>query len=253
MKNFRIKKKTIVRYVFFILFSQLIFTSCIFDFGNCMRGEGAIVSEFREVSGFTKIDLANSADVFVIQSDNYSLEVKAQANLLQSIRTRVDNGILIIDNEDCIRSDDGIQIFVYLPEIDGLKISGSGDMVVNQYVTSPFIDIILSGSGDIFLRDVEAEKIEATISGSGDIEIDCVNELYSAQQLIFEIPGSGEINSFDLTAENANVNISGSGNCFVKVVNSLNIDISGSGDVFYKGYPQINANVFGSGHVVDAN
>jgi hypothetical protein len=61
---------------------------------------------------------------------------------------------------------------VTVPEIDGLSVTGSGDIIARSDIESRILDLVVSGSGDIDLGRLSAERIKAVISGSGDIVIE---------------------------------------------------------------------------------
>jgi len=66
--------------------------------------------------------------------------------------------------------DDGIRITVPIKTIDAVKLSGSGDIVGKTTIKTNNFKTALSGSGDVTLA-VECETIDTSMSGSGDINL----------------------------------------------------------------------------------
>lgn len=103
------------------------------------------------------------------------------------------------------------------------SLSGSGEMNLDIYATE--IEAKLSGSGDLRLKG-KSEKLVVKISGSGDIS---AKEL-SAKDVDAGISGSGDIKVNCSGALNARV--SGSGNIFYSGNPSTkNSKVSGSGSI----------------------
>ena len=60
------------------------------------RGSGNVVTETREVSNFSAIEIDYPAQVFVKQGSPESLKVEAEDNLMPGLKTEVKNGVLQI-------------------------------------------------------------------------------------------------------------------------------------------------------------
>ncbi|MGD1945264.1 MAG: head GIN domain-containing protein [Croceivirga sp.] len=65
---------------------------------------------------------------------------------------------------------DGILIVVPVENIDAVTLSGSGDIVGKTILKSDNFKTSISGSGDITL-EVEAKSVDASMSGSGDMNL----------------------------------------------------------------------------------
>ncbi|MFN7116575.1 MAG: head GIN domain-containing protein [Saprospiraceae bacterium] len=245
-----------IKHILIALFSAslLIFTpGCLFDFDDdedffgCVNGDGSIVSEEINLRDFDGIDLRISADVYVRQGAEQRVVIEGQRNIIDEIERDVDNGIWEIETDRCIRSYDDLRIYITVPDVTLLRVSGSGDIVSENTLVVDDIELSISGSGTIDAA-LDADDINAKISGSGDILLEG-----EADQLVLTISGSGDFRAFNLPLRSANVTISGSGDVDVRVEDELDVRISGSGDVNYKGNPRVDARVSGSGRVVNAN
>jgi hypothetical protein len=205
--------------------------------------------EIREVAPFSKISLRISAKVYVEQGDNQNVKIVADPETLEEIITEVKDRTLNIrfpNNDIFKRWDPGkIEIYITVPEVDGLTVSGSGDIVSND-INTRILDLVVSGSGNIKLEKLAAEKVDASISGSGNINI---KEGGVAEELNVRISGSGNVDARGFEAKNVNVQTSGSGNCSVVSNGSVKARISGSGNVYYSGNPSVDSSVSGSGSV----
>lgn len=205
--------------------------------------------EIREVSSFSKIALRISAKVYITQGEKQSVKIVADPSTLEELITEVKDRTLNIrfPNSNLFkRWDPGkIEIFITVPEVDGLTLSGSGD-IVSDDINTRILDLAVSGSGNIKLEKLVAEKVEAAISGSGNINI---KEGGVAKELNVRISGSGNVDARGFEVKNVSVQTSGSGNCSVVSNGEIKARISGSGNVYYSGNPTIDSSVSGSGSV----
>ena len=217
----------------------LILNSC-----DCIKGEGPIESEYRDVTNFTAIDLDISADVFLTHDTGYSVKIEAQRNILDIIKAKVSGKTLEIDFEaNCVINVENINIYISMPELSEVKLDGSGTVKGTNKFNVQDLKLFVDGSGDIIL-DIIANSIYSDIDGSGQIKLSGSTKKHKVR-----IEGTGDLKAYDLVAYESNIRLDGSGDCKVTVHDELDIVISGSGDVYYKGSPNIKTRVKGSGRV----
>lgn len=227
-------------------------SGCIIDINDdglqtCIRGEGGIVTEELNMSSFTGFDLQIAADVYVTQGSEFKVVAEGQANIIRDLELDVRNGFWQIEFDRCVRRMDDLRIYITMPEIDEIEVSGSGSVYGENVFDVNDILLRIDGSGDMDLA-LNADDIEANIDGSGGIRLEG-----TADDIFLRITGSGLFRAFDLTCNTANVRVDGSGDAEVSVETELNVRITGSGDVLYKGNPSVDADIDGSGRIIDAN
>ncbi|MEM6263369.1 MAG: head GIN domain-containing protein [Bacteroidota bacterium] len=224
------------------LIIAMCWTGCDGD-GVCVKGSGETVSQVIAVPDFDGIDLEIDADVFITQGEPQQVEVNAQQNILDEIERDVQNGTWEIELDGCIRNHDDIKIYITMPRLEKVHLSGSGDIQSQNVINTDDIDLRISGSGDIDLQ-TNADDITSRISGSGKIRLSGTADEHEMQ-----ISGSGDLESYDLITRSTDIRISGSGDAQVDVEEFLKVRISGSGDVRYEGNPTLDVEVTGSGDV----
>ena len=170
-----------------------------------INGSGNIISENRELTNFSSINLIGGIDVNIKFSDKYNCTVVSDENLIPYIKTEVVNNNLQISINKNYSSIEGIEVNVNAPEYDEVSISGSGD-----------INII----------DFKNDNLSLNISGSGDITANG-----EVQTLIAKISGSGDIISAELISKSATITINGSGDAKIWASDSISAQINGSGDI----------------------
>jgi hypothetical protein len=228
---------------------SVVLLSIVILFSSCKKveGEGPVVTEVRNHTGFTGIDLRSSADVYYKYDSVYKVEVKAQQNILDVLITEVTNNVLVIryKNDVKVRASEPIQVIITAPQINNIRNSGSGDIRIMNVVSSSELKADISGTGDILLNELNTLLLDANISGSGDIKVN--SGMINEEKL--KISGSGDIDVSHAISAKASTIISGSGNIWLNVSQNLDVTISGSGSVYYKGQPAVRSTISGSGKV----
>lgn len=207
---------------FILIVCSVIVNGC---FGPSVSGSGRVISEARNVSGFSNVSLEGSGRVVIEQGGAESLTVTADDNLLNHIETEVRGSTLV------------------LGEKKGVRLSPTEDIVFK--LTLKKLDALdVSGSGIAEAKGIQSAKMKIGISGSGEVSAEG-----AADDLDINISGSGRFRGGSLKSRRTSVDISGSGSAAVASSETLNATISGSGSVEYVGDPQIHQNISGSGSI----
>jgi hypothetical protein len=182
------------------------------------------------------------------QDSTISLRLEGGKKDMANTVTEVVNGKLVIKHKPGIRlfsfEHDNVNVYVGFKDITSIELDGSNDVIGQKPLRFKDLRIDISGSGDIDM-DLQAAKVDAGLSGSGDLRLKGVSG-----DLIVDVSGSGDIKCLDLKAKKVSLSISGSGDAALNVSNELKVDISGSGDVSYRGNPAtVNQSVSGSGDI----
>ena len=239
-------KNTLLTIILVTLFSM----SCrLIELGSNARTitpSDTIISESREVSGFTGIDFSSIGSVSVTQGDSESLMLKGSDNLVPLVKTTVQNGILVIrmDENLNIQSMDKEKILTFeitVKNLDRLIVSGLGVVEMDRLET-PSLQMELSGAGDVRIKFLTTERLDVSISGLGGATL-----IGKATSLTAEISGAGELMASELECQTAEINIPGLGTAIIWVTDSLTGEINGGGNVYYYGDPRTTTKSTGLG------
>lgn len=241
--------KTTLFQIGILLTFGLTFSGCFLDdIGiNCRDAEGERMTKTLNIGNFDGIKLAMDARVEITQGDTLSVTVEGKSDVIDELSLQVRNGTWTIDTRDCMRNVGDLTIFVTMPNVHRLAISGSGTIYSTNTLNGNDVDLDISGSGEMDVA-LNVDDVEVFISGSGKIQAEG-----TADELDVSISGSGDFYAFGLASNRADVRISGSGDVEVRVEQFLKVRISGSGNVYYKGEPDLDVSVSGSGRAIDAN
>ncbi|HEX2936805.1 MAG TPA: head GIN domain-containing protein [Bacteroidales bacterium] len=203
--------------------------------------------EVRNVDKFSAIGLSVSADVYVTQGSPQKVELEGAASDLEKIVTEVDGNKLKIKTQPGTWHVGKVKAYITVENINSLSVSGSGSLFIEKSLETDELNLAVSGSGSIDVKNLKANSIESAISGSGEIRLSGGGKVVESQRIA--ISGSGDLYAESLETRDAEVHVSGSGECKLFVSGKLDASVSGSGDVYYKGEAVVKAHVSGSGKV----
>jgi hypothetical protein len=216
---------------------------------DCFKSTGDIVTERRSIEPFTETIIYDNINVIIVQDSLTYLEVNAGENLLPLINTEIQNGKLIIENNN--------------------KCNWVRDfsVPVNVYMHVPSLHILDTyGSGKIYSQNtLSVDVIEINNRNTADIKLDIIaNEIYSKQHAAFgdnTISGScgflfvynignGFCDCNQLSTSRATVISNTTGQTYVNACDDLHAEIASSGNVYYKGAPVISSVITGTGKLI---
>lgn len=212
-----------------------------------VTGEGSIQTEYRTVGAFSKVESYIGGTVQVVEGDTHTVTVSAQQDILDVLKTEIEDGSLVIrykHNVRVSRSED-VSVTVHAPSFRTLKMLGAGKIINRDTLNSPFLTVDVNSSGSVHLNQVHAALLDAEIGGSGYIRVDGGR----VTREVISIVGSGNIQLGSLPADEVKVRSYASGSANVYALRTLDVDILGSGSVYYSGTPSISVRVTGSGRL----
>ena len=209
-------------------------------------GDGNVVNQARNVTGFNSVDVSSALEVFVTQDSTFSVKVEADNNLQEFIEVYKEGEVLHVRQANNINLDPSkdIKIYVSAPAFRRFEVSGaSGIRTQNRITSTGTFELGLSGAchGEL---DVKAPKVAVDLSGASNVSL-----RGETKDLDIEGSGSSDIKAFELLAENVTVDISGAGNVEVFASAKLSASASGASDIKYKGGATVNSDVSGAGSV----
>ena len=216
------------------LLIALLISSVSIQAQKLIKGNGNMITKSRSVGDFDNIALSGHFNVTLKKGNEGDIVIKAEENLMDYIVTGVEDGKLKIKMKKKFRfrSTKSIHLIIEFSDINGIAVSGSGDVQSEDIIKANEFGIALSGSGGLKLN-LSAQHIKTAISGSGNISLVGDTDSFTSS-----VSGSGNVNCYELKAQSVNAKVSGSGNIKVYASNSIEAHSSGSGNIYYKGNPQ---------------
>ncbi len=182
-----------------------------FNFGS-EQGSGRTASEVRNVSGFKAVDVGGVFQVEIVAQKEHSVEIEADDNLLQFIKTDVRNGVLNIETSRRLKTSNPLRIRITAPDIEELEVSGAATVAA-----------------------VNLKNDGLKVDSSGASKIKVAGE---TAKLVVDVSGATKVDADELTAENVTVEASGASSVRVNVSGNLRARTSGASSVVYSGNPK---------------
>lgn len=261
----------------------------LFLFATLISSAYAQTRETRSLDKFSKISFRVAGTLYLRQGSPQKVELQGDKDFLKEIETEVNGDRLIIGREGKWwgwdwKNDDKVKVYITVASIEGLNVSGSGDIVGETKISTENLDLNVSGSGSLKIEVEASGDIEADVSGSGNMDLKAKCRSFdsdvsgsgnirlssnitdvadlgvsgsgrimasgTAGSVKAGISGSGKVLAADLETSRCQVRISGSGDVEINVKNELDANITGSGSVSYRGNPsKVNSHASGSGRV----
>lgn len=203
--------------------------------------------EDREYSAtnFTGIDIGSAIEVEVISAATFNVTASGDYHDLDNLSIKVRNNKL---EAKCTRnrwfSNRKIKLFIEMPEIKSIDLSGASDGKILDFSNAKKISIDLSGSSELEL-DFPAEQIYGEISGASDLKL-----LKNVGMVDLELSGASNLYAFEANTNTSFLDLSGASEANISVKDFLKVDASGASTVRYKGSPNIEKKVSGSSKVI---
>jgi Putative auto-transporter adhesin, head GIN domain len=195
--------------------------------GVSIAEDGSHVVRSRKVAPFERIEVRGSTEVTVEHGPPRALRLEGGANRVHDLRTHVEGGTLVVEQEDSSGT---------------LDIGGDPARVV---VRAPRVEAVrIDGSGKVELRGLRGARLDASVYGSGEVRADG-----RVERLRSRVDGSGSLQLAALRTEDATAAISGSGSTDLGLTERLDAEIDGSGELFYAGDPEVSEDISGSGRI----
>lgn len=229
------------------IFISLFFLSCNFDvnFGPGERGNGHVVNEARNVTEtFTEVKVSEGLDVYVTQGNSTAINVEADENIIDLIRTDIKNGTLRIHTEKPIGRAKAKRVHLTMPRVTRLAASSGADLESTDVISAERLVLDSSSGADIHVT-VNAGEIECSTSSGSDIRVSG-----TAEMLIADASSGSDINASDLEVKNCIAEASSGADITVNASQEINARASSGGDIKYSGNPVVvKKNSSSSGHV----
>lgn len=212
------------------------------------------MKESREIHDIQKVVLRGYGELIINQGEDESLEIDADEELMDHIKTKVQDGVLRIDvvgdwldriTTFFARGFESQRIIYYLTvkDLEELYVSGVAKVNMDTLSTAE-LTLRLNGAGEIEINLLNVGRLYAKLPGAGNIKLGGNAELQEVS-----VSGAGAYSSRKLESKSARVSITGVGKAIVWAVDDLDVSVSGLGSVEYYGKPRVKQSVTGLGNV----
>ena len=222
----------------------LLVSGCVINLQDTITGDGNTVTQTRDLQEFSGIKVGSGIDVFVTQGETQKVEVEADENLQEWIRTEVEGSVLHIYVEKSIRMAKSKKVSISCKAIDRLDISSAAEVTGLSRFKTDKLDIDLSSAGKLKF-EVEAGEIRLSASSAAKGYLKG-----TAQKITADLSSAGEMAAFDLETKVCDISVSSAGKARTWVTDEASFQASSGGNINYTGEPKIrNINTSSGGSV----
>lgn len=218
----------------------LLLNSCHFT-----TGSGNIITENRQVGGFTGIEVSNAFEVEVKIGAAEAVRIEADDNIMKYVRTEVSGNKLIIKVENLHSiNNTHLKAYVTMPVLNSINASSASSVKVLDVIKgNGRLSFSASSAADIE-AEVEAPEVEAEASSSGTVKLNGKTKNYKASA-----SSGSNIKSADLLSETTIVDVSSGADAAVYASVNLDAIASSGGSINYSGAANVKKNESSGGSV----
>lgn len=208
-----------------------------------VEGNGHIKEETRSVPAFTGVEVSGGITADVTVGPEQKVILSADENLLPLLRTRVVDGVLRVDHEGSIRSNNTIKLTVVTPKLD--RLGGSGGCTVHAKLgKSPKLKLDGSGGTEMQIAGIDTDALDLDMSGGVTAVLQG-----TAKKANLDLSGGVELHAKKLQIADAVIDASGGVQAELAVSQSIRGDASGGVSVEVKGRPAVKVDTSGGSSV----
>lgn len=230
---------------------KVFFLSLCLVFGLVLAANaqsGNMVTEERNIANFSGIDVAAGIDVYLTQSDNYSVKVKTDRRYIDRVETTVKNGKLTIryanKNGRAIRNLE-TAVYVSMPEIATLVVSSGAEIKAAGVIRGDANMIVSASSAGEIKAIIDYPDVTISCSSGADVELKG-----RADVCVVDASSGADVEIDELECREITVKASSGADVSVFATQKLFASASSGADITYYGVPEmLNINKSSGGSV----
>jgi hypothetical protein len=239
---------TIITKFILVALSALLFASCNYSVNSkSIRGSGHVTTEKRTVEeDFKSIEVSNAIDLVIEQADQKEITVEADDNLQNSITTKVENGVLIVECDyNSFINIESKKVTVRMPIIEDLTASSASSITSANTLRGENISLRASSAANINIK-IKSDNITSKSSSGSTISMNGMALTLEA------IASSGSrIDAFELLTNEVTAKSSSGSSIQVHPIVSLKATASSGSSISYNNTPHSIEKKSSSGASID--
>jgi hypothetical protein len=196
-----------------------------------VNGNGKVVKEERNISGFKGIAVHNAIHLYLNQGTTEKVTVEAEEEIIHHLYTEVTGGVLKIGIKGSVNNIGEMNVYVTLKEINSLE-SGSAAKVECEGKIETGELKISTGSASSIKMDLKCDKLEIKSESASKIRI-----TGTAQSLDTESSSASSLDLSELKAEKGEVEASSAASVKVQVTREIDAKASSGAGITITGNP----------------
>lgn len=213
-----------------------------------IKGNGEKVTQKRTVGANVSaldIDAPVNATIHVVSGSVPEISLSGNKNLVDEIKVETEAGKVKIKSKHLINFDKEVYADITVGTLTGLELKGVSDVKIEGHINTPKFELKVSGAGEVVINDILTSQFEGKISGAGNLQI-LQGKMDNAT---YKLSGAGNITADQVESANVEAKISGAGSIKLFVTHTLHAMLSGAGSIQYKGNPKVESETSGIGSI----
>lgn len=205
----------------------------------------------RPVGEFSKISSASGIDVYFTQGNKHSLQIETDAENMDKIESKVENGRLTLKckYDEKLKSNIKVKAYVSAKNIEDISLSGAADFYTTSITNNTVLNVSSSGAADFKADKVTTKDCKLSFSGASDCDI----KNLSTETAKLSFSGGSDANVHVSSATNIEASASGGSDITLSgKTRNVTINCSGGSDGNVKNlsYEKITANKSGGSDII---
>ena len=205
-------------------------------FTDSISGNGEVKKVIVSVDTIHSITISNRLNALIIPSDTFRVELNADENLHEYIRTDINEGHLSIYSEKHIRMARSKEVKIYTDYIERIDASSGANVFNKDTLMSNEILISVSSAADVNITG-KFNRADITASSGGDVRL-----IGRADHAIINLSSAADLYAYDFIVQIADVTVSSASDARINVAKEARFDASSAADIRYLGNPEIIEN-----------
>lgn len=198
---------------------------------------GNVISENRDLKGFTKIETSGAFEIRIIKSNTYMVKVEADDKIMKNIITEVVGEKLVIkmgpeSKKDYNNGHTTRNITIQMPTLNALSCSGATEVSSEDIFDTEKFELKTSGASEVKLG-INAKLLISKFSGASEVKLKGKVDTHA-----LEMSGASELEAVDLETNKYAIQSKGASDCKIFVTEELIVNGSGASSIKYKGSPK---------------
>lgn len=213
------------------------------DYQSRKSTYGSDVQEY-QFQNFDEVELISMFDFEIIKADEFSVRLEGDEDDLDDVyisQTGDELEIRYGKNKDWWKKRnrrDKIKIFIQMPEIEYLKVTGACDGEIRDF-TNADLSLDIQGASKIWV-DINAKYLQADLAGASKLVL-----VGNGEDLEVDLVGASELDAFNFEAVDADINAIGASTAKVYASKELDASATGASRVRYRGDAQVSSSSAG--------
>ncbi len=206
-------------------------TACML---NGLSGNSQVQTEPRSIrQEFKALSVSQGIDVYLTTNQSNSVRVEADDNILDLIKTEVQNGTLKIYLSKQVWHSKARKVYVSAPIIEEILVSSGASVKLENTLIVDKLMLKASSGSEIEVH-VGVSDLYCEASSGADITL-----IGTAKNLDVEASSGSSVKADDLKTYDANAKATSGATVNVNATNTIQIKKGSGGSVNYKGSPKI--------------